>query len=83
MASSYDIILALALVLSIIGLVVLSFGLIIVTNNFRVATTYPCITKLSKLINCILTTAFLIIGRPLSKDRNIVCAMLVTLKSSL
>ena len=59
-----------------------SLGLIIVTSSFRVTTIYPRVTKLSKLIDWILTTASSIIGLPLIRDFNTAQVVLVTSNSS-
>ena len=71
LVSSYDIILASASILSIIDLILPSLGLIIVTSSFRVTIIYPWVTKLSKLIDWILTIASSVIGLPLIRDFNI------------
>ena len=71
MASSYDITLASTPVLSITDLMFPSLGLIIVTSSFRVAIIYPWVTKLSKLIDWILTIASSVISLPLIRDFNV------------
>ena len=58
-------------ILSIIDLIFPSLGLIIVISSFRVATIYPRVIKLSKLIDWILTIASSVIGLPLIRDFNI------------
>ena len=82
MASLYDITLASTPVLSIIDLMLSSLGLIIVTSSFGVTIIYPRVTKLSKLIDWMLTIASSIIGLPLMRDFNTAQVILVTLNSS-
>ena len=48
-----------------------SLGPMIVTSSFGVITIYSWVTKLSKLIDWILTIASSIIGLPLIRDFNI------------
>ena len=76
LVSSYDIILASTPILSITNLILPSLGLIIVT------TIYPWVTKLSKLIDWILTIASSIIDLPLIRDFNTARVVLVTSNSS-
>ena len=82
LVSLYNIILASAPILSITDLMFSSLGLIIVTSSFRVAIIYPQVTKLSKLIDWILTIASSVIGLPLIRDFNIAWVVSVTSNSS-
>ena len=71
LVSLYDITLASAPILSIIDLILSSLGLMIVTSSFRVAIIYSWVTKLSKLIDWILTIASSVISLPLIRDFNV------------
>ena len=71
LVSLYNITLASTSILSITDLILSSLGLIIVTSSFGVAIIYSWVTKLSKLIDWILTIASSVIGLPLIRDFNI------------